>query len=219
MLSLFCQRANAYAGSKKSRVEESTSQILKKHLQEFSEIELRIPCSARVLIADRFFQDHGAITIRLVPGGINAREPHITQKIKLGLKGLKLCNIVALHKARDDARLRLASRKDAMCFLRRRVSVSPDAFIVACDLERYEGKSRKNTSLECYLVRTSECGNGTGRSVAKIDEIRRFSKKKCDSRNFQRPLIQAEDHSNTSKRGQYHSVSGVCGNSVPILER
>ena len=55
------------------------------------------------------------------------------KKIKLGLKGLKLCNIVALHKARDDAGLRLASRKDAMCFLRRRVSVSPDAFIVTCD--------------------------------------------------------------------------------------
>ena len=110
-------------------------------------------------------------------------------------------------------------RKDASRFMRWITSVIPDAVIYAC----YQ-RATKNGALEDRVssivlkvyqnegIKKDNDSRQSPENHAKINEIRRFSSKKFDSSHDEHSaMIEVEEYSKPSKRGENQYFTGVMG--------
>ena len=140
-------------------------------------------------------------------------------KTKLGSKSLEVYQMLVQHIARDNSGLSLARRKDATCFLRWILSVMTDSTVQTCHQKAMGSKTMEKristVNLNVYQSTGIEKEYGSRHSLeshGKLDEIRRFYKKKFEEgHDVHRNLALIEDYSKPSKRGECQYVSGVMG--------
>ena len=92
---------------------------------------MRTPSSALPLMANPFVRTAGQLMFAWRLVGIELETLTSHDKLKLGVKNLKVYQMLMQHVARDNSGLSLARRKDATCFLRWIMSVMTDSTIQA----------------------------------------------------------------------------------------
>ena len=196
-----------YVGTKKSA---------EKLLLGYFENELRAPSSAKPLMTNPFARTEGQLLFTWCLAGVSLEDLTWCNKLKLGDKGLHVYRMMTQYVARDDSGLNLVRMKDATCFLRRIISLMPDAAIQA----RYQ-KATKNRKLENRVsiiilnvyqnagIEKDDYSRQSLENHAKIDETRTFSDKQLDSHDGHCAITEAENYCKPSKQGEYHYFSGV----------
>ena len=123
------------------------------------------------------------------------------------------------HIARDNSGLSLARKEDDTCFLRWIMSVITNTTVQVCHQKAMESKTMERRVSTFILnvyqstgIEKEESSRQSLESHGKLDEIRKFCKKKFEEgHDVNRNLARAEDFSKPTKRGEYQYVSGVMG--------
>ena len=188
---------------------------------------MRAPSSALPLIANHFVRTARQLmfTWSFARLALQALTSH--DKLKLGDKALRTCQMLVQHIARDNSGLSLAKRKDATCFLRWIMSVITDTTVQVCHQRAMGSKTMERrvstVILNVYQSTETEKEESSRQSLeshVKLDETRRFYNKNFEEgHDVHRNLAQAEDYSKPIKRREYQYVSGVMGiNYNPFLD-
>ena len=93
---------------------------------------MKTPSSALPLMANPFVRTAGQLMFAWSLVGIELEVLTSCDKLELGNRDLEVYQMLVQHVARDNSGLSLARRKDAICFLRRIMSVMTNSTVQAC---------------------------------------------------------------------------------------
>ena len=99
---------------------------------EYFEDAIRALSSAFPLMANPFVRTAGQLMFTWSFAGVALEVLTSHDKLKLGVKGLRVYQRLVQHIARDNSGLSLARRKDTTCFLRWIMSVIIDTNVQVC---------------------------------------------------------------------------------------
>ena len=147
-------------------------------------------------------------------------------KLKVGVKNQEVYQTLMQHIARDISGLSLTRRKDATCFLRWIMSVMTDSTILACQ-QRAVGSKTVERRISAVIMNVCqstgiEKEDGSRQSLEshrKLDEIRRFYKKKFEEgHDVHRNLASSGEYSRPNKKGRISERVWCDGDGVqPFL--
>ena len=168
-------------------------------------------------MANSFVRTAGQLLFTWSLAGVALDELTSGDKLKLGDKGSRVYRMLTPHVARDNSALSVARREDATCFLKLIMSVIQDASIQACHQTATGNKALEKKVSSVILnvyqstgIEKDDDSRQSPENEAKIDENRRFSKKKFDdSHDVHRALALGEDFSKPTKRGEYQHHGNI----------